>query len=104
MNKNVQKIVKNYLQNKNITQSRKNTIVASIQQAAMGAPMSEQAIINTIEKLLQHKPTSMFAYSSDTKCSKCQGKMETVFVYDSRQADYCPRCRIALPKPVKSEN
>ena len=102
MTKNTLKIVNNYLQNKNIPQSRKNTIVASIQQAASGAPMTEEAIINTIEKLLQHTPTSLLAYASDCKCAKCYGKMETVFIYDKRQADYCPRCRIAMPKPVQS--
>ena len=88
---------------KDLTQARKNTIIASILQIGEQAlaTLSEIEIKAMIDKLAAYKATSVTNYSpTPTSCERCFGKMDDVIILNDMRGIYCPKCRIAYPKKV----
>ena len=81
--------------------TRKQTIVASVLQSGF---TKEKDIENTVVKLAEHRAESVLGYSTGLLyCERCRNKYDLVFLYAQKQAYYCPRCRICVPKAVRNE-
>jgi late competence protein required for DNA uptake (superfamily II DNA/RNA helicase) len=98
MKDKVQKLIEtNY---PNLPLTRKQTITASILQAGF---TDENEIEKMISKLAEHKPESVVGYSQGLLyCERCKNKYDQVLLYAKKQAYYCPRCRICVPKAVRN--
>lgn len=98
MKEKIQKLIED--RHPNLPLSRKQTILASILQAGF---TDELEIENTIAQLAEHKPETVVGYSKGLLyCERCNNRYDHVLLYAKKQAYYCPRCRICVPKAVRN--
>lgn len=97
MKEKIQKIIE--AKYPNLPLSRKHTIIASLLQAGTG----EKELETAVSRLAEYKPESVVGYSAGLLyCERCQNKYDQVLLYAKKQAYYCPRCRICVPKAVRN--
>ena len=98
MKDKIQKMIE--AQHADLPLSRKQTITASILQAGY---TDEKDIEATINQLAEYKPESVAGYTKGLLyCERCNNRYDHVLLYAKKQAYYCPRCRICVPKAVRN--
>ena len=98
-----------------ITQAEKESMVGTLRVAGyddLSNPADVESAIRVVTRLFQRKEAALVESASKKAsafgaikdlnakglCGKCKGKMSTVKLANSEEANYCPTCRVTLWK------